>query len=131
VIIWYNDDNPLTSDFSFKDAVRDEPTLSGMQVKLQNNSFIAGLAGICAGFFIIHAAATGLLNLKLTSSRGRANALYVLFYYLGGFTGITLNGSAYSHAGWTGVVALGILMLLAPTFTGLYESRFLRNTAGD
>jgi YNFM family putative membrane transporter len=82
---------------------------------------IAGLAGICTGFFIIHAAAAGLLNLKLTTGRGRANSLYVLFYYLGGFIGITLSGAAYSHAGWPGIAALGIMVLLVPTLTGLYE----------
>ena len=37
------------------------------------------------------AAAAGSLNRKLTSSRGRANSLYVLSYYLGGAVGITLS----------------------------------------
>jgi hypothetical protein len=45
---------------------------------------VASLAGMCAGFFAIHAAAAGALNGKLTTSRGRANALYILFYYAGG-----------------------------------------------
>ena len=39
-------------------------------------AIVASLIGICAGFFTIHAAAAGLLNRKLTSSRGRANSLY-------------------------------------------------------
>lgn len=39
---------------------------------------VVGLAGICAGFFTIHAAAAGWLNRNLVSSRGRANSLYVL-----------------------------------------------------
>ena len=42
----------------------------------------ASLVLMCAGFFSIHAAAIGLLNQRLTSSRGRANSLYVLSYYL-------------------------------------------------
>ena len=45
---------------------------------------MASLAGVCAGFFAIHSAAVGLLNRRLTSSRGRANSLYVLCYYAGG-----------------------------------------------
>lgn len=67
----------------------------------------AALALVCAGFFAIHAAAAGSLNRKLTSSRGRANSLYVLLYYLGGASGITLSGYAYGHTGWPGVAALG------------------------
>jgi YNFM family putative membrane transporter len=39
----------------------------------------AALALVCAGFFAMHAAAAGSLNRKLTTSRGRANSLYVLY----------------------------------------------------
>ncbi len=83
----------------------------------------AALALVCAGFFSMHAAATGSLNRKLTTSRGRANSLYVLLYYLGGASGITLSGYAYGHAGWPGVAALGVLMLLLPFAVGLKELR--------
>jgi YNFM family putative membrane transporter len=79
------------------------------------------LATICAGFFSIHASAAGALNRRLTSSRGRANALYVLFYYLGGFIGISLSGYAYLARGWSGLVALGTTMLLIPLSSGLWE----------
>ena len=78
---------------------------------------------VCAGFFSIHAAAAGSLNRKLTSSRGRANSLYVLAYYLGGAVGITLSGYAYGLAGWPGVATLGLLMLTVPLITGLREMR--------
>ena len=44
----------------------------------------AALALVCLGFFAMHAAAAGSLNRKLTASRGRANSVYVLMYYLGG-----------------------------------------------
>ena len=83
----------------------------------------ASLAGVCAGFFAIHSAAAGSLNLRLSSGRGRANSLYVLFYYLGGSTGITASGYAYHSAGWRGVASLGILVLLLPFVTGLAEMR--------
>jgi YNFM family putative membrane transporter len=84
---------------------------------------VLGLIGVCAGFFAIHAAAAGSLNRRLTANRGRANSLYVLLYYLGGATGITLSGYAYSLAGWPGVIALGVLMLSFPLATGIREMR--------
>jgi len=83
----------------------------------------ASLAGVCAGFFTIHAAAAGLLNRKVTVSRGRANSLYILFYYLGGSVGITLSGLAYERGGWAGVAALGMLLLLIPFTVGWRERK--------
>jgi MFS transporter, YNFM family, putative membrane transport protein len=79
------------------------------------------LATICAGFFSIHAAAAGSLNRRLESSRGRANSLYVLFYYLGGFAGISLGGNVYMSFGWPGIVAMGVGMLIVPLSSGLWE----------
>ncbi|MFP5213320.1 MAG: MFS transporter [Acidobacteriota bacterium] len=84
---------------------------------------VLSLAGVCAGFFTIHSSAAGSLNRKLKTSRGRANSLYVLFYYLGGYAGITLSGYAYLHAGWPGVAGLGWAMLCIPFFTGIVEAR--------
>ena len=89
----------------------------------------AALTLVCAGFFTVHAAAAGALNRKLQAGRGRANAFYVLFYYLGGAAGITLSGHAYHAAGWHGVVALTGAALLVPIGTGLMELRAGR-TAG-
>jgi len=81
----------------------------------------ASLVLMCASFFSIHAAAIGLLNRRLTSSRGRANSLYVLSYYLGGTAGITACGYAYDSYGWNGAVVLGIAVLLLPLGIGLKE----------
>jgi YNFM family putative membrane transporter len=86
-------------------------------------AIVVALALVCAGFFAIHAAAAGALNRQLTSSRGRANSMYILAYYLGGAAGITLSGYAYSFAGWPGVAALGLLMLAIPFATGMTEWR--------
>ena len=82
----------------------------------------ASLPVLCGGFFGIHAAALGTLNRRLTGSRGRANSLYVLFYYLGGASGISATGYAYARAGWHGCVALAIAVLLVPFAIGLYET---------
>ena len=79
------------------------------------------LGGICLGFFSIHAAAVGSLNRRLESSRGRANSLYVVSYYLGGFAGITTSGYAYGVFGWQAIRVLGIAMLLVPLGAGLWE----------
>lgn len=87
-------------------------------------AIMLSLIGVCAGFFAIHASAAGYLNRRLVSSRGRANSLYVLFYYLGGSIGITVSGYAYLIAGWSGVVMLGILLLSIPFIAGITETKW-------
>ncbi len=84
---------------------------------------ISGLLGVCAGFFTIHAVAIGLLNQKLSSSHGKANALYVLFYYAGGWLGITGAGFAFQQVGWGGVVGFAMCFLVIPFVTGLFEKK--------
>jgi MFS transporter, YNFM family, putative membrane transport protein len=84
---------------------------------------IIGLLGICAGFFTIHSAAVGALNRRLTSGQGRANALYVMFYYLGGWLGITGSGYAYALKGWDAVICICISLLFIPSAVGISERR--------
>ena len=86
-------------------------------------AIVAALAGMCGGFFMVHAAATGALNRKLTASRGRANSLNVLFYYLGGYAGITISGFCYIIAGWKAIVMLGAGVLVLPFCIGLLEMK--------
>ena len=90
---------------------------------------VVGLLGICTGFFTVHAAAVGALNRKLAGGQGRANALYVLFYYLGGWLGITAAGFAYRQAGWPAVAAVGVVSLAFPLAAGIGEHRRRRRTA--
>lgn len=82
---------------------------------------VLGLVGICTGFFSIHAAAVGSLNRKLQRGQGRANALYVLFYYSGGWLGITLAGFIYKQSGWSALVYTTMLLVLIPLAVGLAE----------
>ncbi|WP_457574538.1 MFS transporter [Desulfolithobacter sp.] len=82
---------------------------------------IAAVLGLCAGFFTIHAAAVGALNRKLSSGHGKANALYVLLYYLGGWLGISGAGFAYEHGGWQVMISLCLLLLLLPIHAGVGE----------
>ena len=84
---------------------------------------VLGLFGICTGFFTIHAAAVGSLNRKLSRGQGRTNALYVLFYYTGGWLGITGSGFAYRLGGWSAVVYIAIFLLIIPLSTGMGERR--------
>jgi YNFM family putative membrane transporter len=84
---------------------------------------VAGLMLLCAGFFAIHAAAAGILNARVASGKGRANALYVMFYYVGGFLGITASGYAYERVGWMGVIGLSVAALVLPLAIGLRENR--------
>jgi len=84
------------------------------------------LAGVCAGYFAIHASAIGALNRKMTSGRGRANAMYVLFYYVGGSAGITLCGYAYASGQWRAVVITCLFALTIPLVTGIIEHKIER-----
>ena len=86
-------------------------------------AILASLAGVCGGFFTVHAAAAGSLNRHLTAGRGRANSLYVLFYYLGGTIGITVNGYAYGYGGWRWVGGIGVLVLCTTFAAGMAERR--------
>ena len=89
---------------------------------------VTGLLGICAGFFSIHAAAVGALNRMLSGGQGKANALYVMFYYMGGWAGITICGIAYKNGGWTAVVIICLLLLIIPLCTGIAESKITTNS---
>jgi len=90
---------------------------------------VLGLLGSCAGFFTIHAAAVGSLNRKLSSGQGRANALYVLFYYMGGWLGITGSGIAYKQGGWSALIMTTLLLLIVPAATGIGERQSTRRRA--
>lgn len=89
---------------------------------------VLALLGSCAGFFSTHAAASGALNSRLTASRGRGNALYVLFYYVGGAVGITASGYAWRDGGWPAVLGVNMAVLAIPLAVGVYEQRVGRRT---
>lgn len=86
-------------------------------------AIVAALLGICAGFFTLHAAAVGTLNHRVKNGQGRANALYVFFYYLGGWVGITVSGLVYEKADWNGVVAVCLVVLILPLVIGFMEHK--------
>ncbi len=87
-------------------------------------AIVLGLLGVCTGYFMTHAATVVALNKKLSSGHGRANALYILFYYSGAGVGITVAGFAYKQGGWNTVVLLLMTFLIIPVLAGLNERKF-------
>jgi YNFM family putative membrane transporter len=85
------------------------------------SAVVFGLLGICAGFFTVHSAAIGSLNRRLTRDQGRANALYVLCYYLGGWLGITFSGITLELGEWRTVIYFWGILLLIPIAAGIGE----------
>ncbi|ABK45037.1 major facilitator superfamily MFS_1 [Magnetococcus marinus MC-1] len=90
---------------------------------------IAAMLLLCAGFFTLHTASVGALNHRMTAGHGRANALYVLFYYLGGWMGVTLSGLAFEAWRWFGVMGLCVGMLALPFMAGWMEKRSVAQQA--
>ncbi|MEQ8233444.1 MAG: MFS transporter [Gammaproteobacteria bacterium] len=92
------------------------------------DAIVAALIGVCAGFFAVHAAAVGALNRRLDAGQGRANALYVLAYYLGAALGVSWSAALYQAAGWDALLAAALAIALVPLSIGLYERRADRST---
>ncbi|MCB1747940.1 MAG: MFS transporter [Gammaproteobacteria bacterium] len=86
-------------------------------------AIVAGLLAVCGGFFAVHAAAVGALNRKLDAGQGRANALYVMVYYLGASLGVSWSAWVYQRAGWTAMIAVAMGLALVPLSIGARERR--------
>ena len=98
--------------------------LAGALLLLLVPSVTAGVVAlvlVCGGFFTVHAAAVGALNRKLIHGQGRANALYVLGYYLGAWFGITWAAWVYQRGGWSALIGCAVLLVSVPFTAGLLE----------
>ena len=84
---------------------------------------VVALVLVCGGFFTVHAAAVGALNRKLIAGQGRANAIYVLGYYIGAWFGITWAAWVYQHRGWHAVMGCAVLLVGVPFTAGVLERR--------
>lgn len=76
---------------------------------------VLGMAALTVGFFCIHGLASGWVTARAHLagvSTGQAAAFYLFSYYVGASVFGNLGSAAWSHAGWPGVVALAVALLL-------------------
>lgn len=87
-------------------------------------SILLGLILSSAGVFIVQSLATATVPRLALGARSAAVGLYVSCYYFGGSVGASLPASIWSFAGWSGCVALMLLvqacaaLLIQSTWSG-------------
>jgi YNFM family putative membrane transporter len=80
---------------------------------------------LAAGFFLIHALLSGLVNHLAQEHKGVVNGLYVSIYYFSGALGSWLPGYLYEGIGWQSMIFVFVLILgFAGWSIGQLESRF-------
>jgi YNFM family putative membrane transporter len=52
-----------------------------------------------------------------------------MFYYMGGWVGITVCGIAYKHGEWSAVVSVCLFLLIIPISAGIAERRISKQAA--
>lgn len=84
----------------------------GLQIFHINNYMVmfGGMFVFCAGFFIIHSVASGLISKLAHEKRAISNGLYLSFYYAGGTVGTFAPGVFYHYLGWH--IFLGLLAFI-------------------
>jgi predicted MFS family arabinose efflux permease len=89
--------------------------LFGLPVSLipDLTSILAALTLLAAGTFFAQAAATGYVSRSAGPSRGAAGGIYLASYYSGGLAGSIIIGQVFDHLGWTAVVVVLGLALIA------------------
>lgn len=100
--------------------------LIGLQIFHINDYLVmfGGMFVFCAGFFIIHSVASGLISKLAHEKRAISNGLYLSFYYAGGTIGTFAPGVFYHYLGWH--IFLGLLALIA--FATLFFAFRLQRT---
>ena len=73
----------------------------------------AGMFVFCAGFFIIHSVASGLISKLAHEKRAISNGLYLSFYYAGGTIGTFAPVVFYEYLGWHAFIGLLAFIVLA------------------
>lgn len=84
---------------------------------------VGGMFLLCGAMFLTHATATGYLNRYMTQHKGVVNGLYVSFYYGGGVFGSYLPGYAYRGFGWSGFLAVLLVVLVVALLLAVHLSR--------
>ena len=72
-----------------------------------------GMFIVCAGFFIIHSVASGLISKLAHDKRAISNGLYLSFYYAGGTIGTFAPGVFYEYLGWKAFLLLLIAVVVS------------------
>jgi YNFM family putative membrane transporter len=85
-----------------------------------------GMFVFCAGFFIIHSVASGLISKLAHEKRAISNGLYLSFYYAGGAFGTFAPGVFFEYLGWNAFVVLLSLIVLFTLFFALKIAQTLR-----
>ena len=79
-------------------------------------TIVIGLAGLTAGFFIVHGLASGWVAARahlVGASASQAAALYLCAYYAGSSVFGNLGSIAWDAAGWPAVSSLALMLMLA------------------
>ncbi|WP_374454034.1 MFS transporter [Nocardioides sp.] len=95
---------------------------------------VLGMAVLTVGFFCVHGLASGWVTARAHlagASTGQAAAFYLFAYYVGSSVFGNLGSTAWTHAGWGGVVALatGLLLTAAAMVTVLRKTPALADTS--
>lgn len=76
---------------------------------------VLGMGALTVGFFCVHGLASGWVTSRAHLagvSTGQAAAFYLFAYYVGASVFGNLGSTAWTYAGWNGVVALASMLLL-------------------
>lgn len=76
---------------------------------------VLGMAVLTVGFFCVHGLASGWVTARAHLagvSTGQAAAFYLFAYYVGSSVFGNLGSTAWTHAGWHGVLALATALLV-------------------
>ncbi|WP_119392104.1 MFS transporter [Taklimakanibacter lacteus] len=77
------------------------------------NFILVALVFLAAGTFFAQAAATGYVSRSSGAARGAAGGIYLASYYSGGLIGSIVIGQVFDQLGWTAVVIVLGLALVA------------------
>ncbi|NKI73462.1 MFS transporter [Dickeya sp. CFBP 2040] len=94
----------------------------GMLMTLTANLtiFIIGAILFTGCFFGCHSIGLSWVSKNATHARGQATALYLFFYYMGGSVVGYCNGLIFSSAGWMGMTAFIITLLVSGIVVATY-----------
>ena len=81
---------------------------------------IVGICVVTAGFFVVHAVASGAVGRQARGNKGHASALYLLSYYGGSSVMGSLGGAVWHAADWGGVVVFAGLLTLGLLLVALF-----------